>query len=325
MLASMLLESAGAFGVPNSYLSKYDHEHGAALIAMESAEDMRDLFETCFIQFEQAEVIAHVNGDSVVTEGFFDAIKSGFEKIKEKVKQLWEKVKAFFHNVRRFFDGLFMNGKDFATKYEKELKKLNLRGYKYHMYDYSNLDKMLDLVQKGYVKVMASIVGAITNEIEYTEDMFKQKFDEDKIVDLQIKSYGLNANDEEDLREEVWCFCRGVNSYGDEPDEMNVDISDVVNTLKNSGKAMTALDSAQKASDKVFKQVISGIDKFANKVEKDNPKSDSVKNARVVTSALSKCQSIDNSVWTVIKTAKSEQLKVYKSVCVKAFKFKPEK
>ena len=84
-LASMIMEGTG-FGRARLTHS-YDHENGAGLIAMESAEALRDIFEAEFYIPNTCTIQATLEGASCVAESSQAAImeasiKGAFEKIK---------------------------------------------------------------------------------------------------------------------------------------------------------------------------------------------------------------------------------------------------
>ena len=99
--------------------AKYSANVGASVIAMESIEELHDIFMEEY-NYEQADLAALNEG--VLLEGSqYEAVaevatNGVFDKVKMFFKKLWEKVKAFFHNIVRFFDSLFKSGKEFVSK-----------------------------------------------------------------------------------------------------------------------------------------------------------------------------------------------------------------
>ena len=77
---------------------------------------------------------------NVVMEGFFGDVKDRLIKL---LKTLKEKIKAFFHSAVQYFDAFFKDGAAFAEKYEDELNKKDLSGFKYQMYTYKQLNGKL--------------------------------------------------------------------------------------------------------------------------------------------------------------------------------------
>ena len=97
MLASMLMESAfGAPDVSPEVLSRYNHEDGAALIAMESAADLHDIFVEGFIGMEELEFQQYRANMEGASEDVMEGIG---DKIVSSAKNAIAKVKAFIKLV----------------------------------------------------------------------------------------------------------------------------------------------------------------------------------------------------------------------------------
>lgn len=106
---------------------------------------------------------AFANGP--VMEGFFGDIK---ERLVNMLKKLWAKLKAFFHSAMQYFDALFKNAKQFAEKYEDELKDKDLDKFKFKMHTYTldavKIDKAWKDVQNDVRKAAYNADVAITKE-----------------------------------------------------------------------------------------------------------------------------------------------------------------
>ncbi len=122
--------------------ARYGHAQGATVIAMESVEELHEIFLESY-NYEQAELAAATEGvalEGSQYEAVAEAATNGiFAKVKEFFVKLWNKVKAFFREVRKYLDAIFMSGKDFVIKYKKEINRLdNLKDFKYKMYNYDD-------------------------------------------------------------------------------------------------------------------------------------------------------------------------------------------
>ena len=106
---------------------------------------------------------AFANGP--VMEGFFGDMK---ERLVNMLKKLWAKLKAFFHRAMQYFDALFKNAKQFAEKYEDELKDKDLDKFKFKMHTYTldavKIDKAWKDVQNDVRKAAYNADVAITKE-----------------------------------------------------------------------------------------------------------------------------------------------------------------
>lgn len=341
MLASMLMESAfGAPDVSPEVLSRYNHEDGAALIAMESAADLHDIFVEGFIGMEELEFQqyrANMEGASEdVMEGIGDKIvsnaKAAIAKVKAFIKKLWEKVKGFFHNVRRYLDGVFMNGVDFAKKYEGELKKLKLNGFTYTMYKYT-----IDELSKSQVSSAKKVTDAVLKDFgEVDKDTMKDLV---KNVDMSgpdqgggfanvyaeqfKKEIGIDPNDDDTTkaREKIWSSLRGGATSEADKTEQNVKIAEIISTLKKYDTQLKLYNDAAKDTDRLFSGVIKFLDSYAKEADEQKAKKKATA-ARKLSSQISKYQTLTNMCLNETKSAMAERVKTYKSVCMAAFKYK---
>lgn len=337
MLASMLMESAfGAPDVSPEVLSRYNHEDGAALIAMESAADLHDIFVEGFIGMEELEFQqyrANMEGASEdVMEGIGDKIvssaKNAIAKVKAFIKKLWEKVKGFFHSVRRYLDGIFMNGADFAKKYEGELKKLKLNGFTYTMYEY-NIDtytkkmvtagkKSTDDILKGWADVEKIMPAAVKND----EVADENKDLVEGIGDSIKATFGISdLDDTTKVREAAWSKIRNGATSDADKKEISVKINEVITVLKKYPEQQKFFADMAKDMDRMYSGTIKYLDAYAKEADEQKAKKKAAA-ARKLSSQMSKYQSVTNIVSNEIKSAMAERVKTYKSVCMAAFKYK---
>ncbi len=337
MLASMLMESAfGAPDVSPEVLSRYNHEDGAALIAMESAADLHDIFVEGFIGMEELEFQqyrANMEGASEdVMEGIGDKIvsnaKAAIAKVKAFIKKLWEKVKGFFHNVRRYLDGIFMNGADFAKKYEGELKKLKLNGFTYTMYEYdidTYTKKMVTAEKKDtddMLKTWANIEKNMSAVVKSGEVDAENKAMVEGFGEFIKESLGLSdLDDTTKVREAAWSKVRkGATSEADKK-EVSVKINEVITVLKKYPEQQKFFAEMVKDMDRMYSGAIKYLDAYAKEADEQKAKKKAAA-ARKLSSQMSKCQSVTNIVTNEVKSAMAERVKTYKSVCMAAFKYK---
>ena len=170
MLASMLMESALGFisDVSPEYMAKYNHEDAPMLIAIESAEDVNEIFNEGFyameaLEFSKAKATMEGASDEVL-EGIVGNLKTkagnAIKTIKEKLKALWEKVKAFFANTKKLLTAIFGNAAKFAKAHEKELKALKLNGFKAEAFKYT-FDKGFD--KSKVIESAAERIGSLAD------------------------------------------------------------------------------------------------------------------------------------------------------------------
>lgn len=345
MLASMLMESALG-GVPMNVapelLRKYTHEDGASLIAMESAEDIHEIFYESFYTMESLEFSkqrAAMEGASAdVMEGIVDKIKgkakAAMTKIKEKLKALWEKVKAFFKNTKTYLMAIFQNGAKFAKANQSMLKGLNLEGFEYQVYKYSIEDAcktMTGKVEGARKDIMVSIQkaldfskgaregkdGAKDFRTGATGNALKVHYD-----DLLAKDFG-GANDEESLSEYIWGALRGGIKSAAEKNVNKGKIDGLVDDLIKSTQMIKTFNSMETAQDKLFKEAIDKCKEGENVEESKLP--NVVARFREFHSVVTKLSNLYSKITSAARGAVSEMVRDYMVVVRKALRYKPAK
>lgn len=266
----------------------------------------------------------------VVTEG---AVSNVYEKIKAFLNKIKAKLKAFFASVVRYFDGLFKSGKDFATKYEKELRKLNLSGFEYKMFKYENLDgstpaEALEKAQSMNDRLFNNITTK--DEVENVDDKKDDEFDK-----FRGELIGSSAIDAADFSQELFSHFRSDATDKSDMEEVKVQIGTIIDTLKTNKDLQTAEKALSKV-DSVFDKAIRAIEKsekehdkvMVNKTATEEEKTKAIFDAAVCqkkASHLNEAKTIALEYFRAWKSAVTERNSVYKNVCVAAFRYKKEK
>ena len=349
-LASMLL-NGGTLGAANVDASRYGH-NSASRIAMESTEELHEIFLESFYNVEQAELAAATEGVALEGSQYEPvaeaAIKNAATKIKEFLQKLWGKVKAFFASVRRYLDAIFMSGADFVKKYQKEIDKMGrLEDYTFNMYKYD--DAAIDTVNAVDPEVKAAAILAkfgIDNPESAADDVVKSA---NMLKDIgasgDTKEYADSTDKElsnENVKKEAvdgitngkckdpeefekWCF--GVFRSGAESaqDKEDIDIKSVdpyVNVLKSSSKLMKNVNDASSKMDKAYSKaikVVGDCEKALDKV-KDNKAAVALsRSMRAYSSAISITQSVWNTYFNAWKSVVKARDTVYKQVIMGGF------
>lgn len=352
-LASMLL-NGGTLGAANVDASRYGH-NSASRIAMESTEELHEIFLESFYNVEQAELAAATEGVALEGSQYEPvaeaAIKNAATKIKEFLQKLWGKVKAFFASVRRYLDAIFMSGADFVKKYQKDIDKMGrLEDYTFNMYKYDDAaidtvnivdpDEKANEILKEFkivdpTNVADNVVAMVKAENELnperaanvygaeadaTEKMYSSE-ECKKLAVIEIS--GGKCKDPEDF--EKWCF--GVFRGGAESaqDKEDIDIKSVdsyVNILKSSSKLMKNVNDASSKMDKAYSnaiKVIGDCEKALDKV-KDNKAAVALsRSMRAYSSSVSTVQSTWNTYFNAWKSVVKERDTVYKQVIMGGF------
>lgn len=293
-LASMIMEGS-MYGFSRANLThSYDHEDGACLIAMESAEALRDIFEAEFYIPNSCTIQAALEGASCIEESSQAAImeasvKGAFTKIKEFFIKLKEKVKEFLHNIKRYLLGIFGNDEKWVNQYEDELKALKsdqLKGYKIKMYEYTHLEVPSS---KGVDEVVTFAQQQIDNLLSDWTRFDKDGFDDEKVNDEYEKIYNEYIKEngkfdpDETLDKQIWSYYRGDASNENSKEVIEVSTSFIktcIDTIKKASKTISGIDKCATQTDSSYKKAIKLIDKVESKFSNlkfDDGKSKNVK------------------------------------------------
>lgn len=298
-LATMIMEGSGM-----GYSAKLDHSYGvddgAGLIAMESAEALKDIFEAEFYVPNTCTIAAALEGVSVEESSQASvmeaSIKGAFAKIKEFFIKLKEKVKDFLHNIKRYLLGIFGSDEKWVTKYEKDIMAISaadLKGYKVKMYNYhkdldgeykvADIDAFMKDVKDGMnAMYQASFKKGVTDRSEYSDEEVEDKCKasyEKWLADL----VGKSSIDPEEIDKEIWSMLRsGADNESDKEDvEVAGKRKEFIDAVKNSKKAVSKIDSTISKIDSTYKKVIKFIDDTEKEVSKIDDKAESISNKLV--------------------------------------------
>ena len=363
MSLARTLMNGGFIGSLNCDINpaRYGHAQGATVIAMESVEELHEIFLESY-NYEQAELAAATEG--VALEGSqYEAVAEAaiggmFAKIKDFFIKLWNKVKAFFHEVRKYLDSIFMSGKDFCKKYEKEIKKLdNLKDFSYKMFKYNNdaidsvekiadIDSAVNSVQSfgELFKNMDFVMGLGNGDFGKDDNLDEATDDKDlKALDDVIKEMRKDDVDDiivghvsksakgsskpctkaDDFDEWLFGLYRNGATSADDKEEIdltNSDISGFCDILRNS-KASDNVSKVQSTTDKVYKKAIDGVNKAEKQISNAKGKyaSKCAEALRAYSSLISKAQGYSNRIINEWKTVIKERDNAYKSCIMAAF------
>jgi hypothetical protein len=303
----------------------------------------------------QSEIDARFERYETVTESM---VGDAWTKIKEFFAKLWGKIKAFFKSVVRVFDGIFRSAESFVKKYKSDLKKLNLRDYKYKMFNYTHIDDDLGSLEEvktmadelyaeatkasvsGYTEVALTNLDAKINKMrENKEDML------DVIRGEMVEKGSLSP---EQYAHELFAMFRGGAKSKEDREEISVNIDAIITAIEKAGDAKKKADEFGKKLDSEFSRIIKDIDALASKVKgakaegnhvdvdlgegkggKRKVKSDGVTKVvdalRLYSGLYSSTKSIQLQAFRAWQDAWKERNTVYKTVCTGAFRHKAEK
>ena len=294
--------------------AKYSHDTGAMRIAMESVEELHEIFIESFYNVEQAELAAATEGVELIGSDYEvvaeASIKETFTKVKEFIQNLWTKVKAWFHNVKMYISSLFMNGTKFVKKYEKEIKGAKLKDFKYKMYEYTNINQFTSEQDSINAYILATNLAFAAQEVSQTESIesLRDKYSPEEI-------YKSSSDNKATTSEEfaAWAFGNFRNGAKDENDKKEVSVTSLeyyANIILECPSKIK-LEIISKYSDRAYQMAINTCDTSAKKVGKDPSV---VARLNVVSQGLSRVQSVTNALVNAWKTALTERDRVYKQL-----------
>lgn len=272
----------------------------------------------------------------IAMEGAFD---NTIERIKKFFSNLWGKITAYFKSLVKYFDYLFKNAKDFATKYEKDLRekdgKGNLSGFEFSLYTYTNLDEASN--KNIYDRVLSQGAGNINIKIANTNDEKTLKSmaqglttnKESMMDNARGKLLKKSSVDAADFAKELFAFFRnGAESASDKEKKSISSISEFINVLKTSNPTKVVEDN-KKETDKIFKEQIDTVNKVQKELSKgyDNAEDKELAMAKIqylnkIASHFSSVQGLCSSYFNAWKSAINERNSEYKSLLLAALRYK---
>lgn len=326
--------------------ARYGHEQGASVIAMESIEELHEIFLESY-NYEQADLAAATEG--VALEGSQyeavaeAAVKGMFAKIKEFFVKMWNKVKAFFHSVKRYIDSLVMSGKDFVKKYGKEIQKLdNIKDLTVKMFEYDD-DYINDIPDFNMDSEVADQVSDVQKYIDKAETLTKDQNLDTKnsgktISELEAKIAEYRADNVDDtiISDGTDGKCKSADDYSeflfglfrngaknsDDKEDRDLTKSDIekfVSALEKSDSKGVSKYASN--ADKMYTKAINLVDKAEKKYSNASGSvaSKTAELLRAFSSYVSKAQTYNNQLMNAWKSAMAERDSAYKSAIMAAF------
>lgn len=293
-LATMIMEGSMGIGSKVELAHSYDHENGAGLIAMESAEALRGIFESEFYVPNTCTIAAALEGASCVEESSQAAImeasiKGAFEKIKQFFIKLKEKVKDFLHNIKRYLTGIFGNDEKWVKNYEKELTALSdkdLKDYEVKMYKYS----ILEAISKADIEKFAETTKAVAQKnisAAYSDSVGNKEIDESEVDDAMKAGYEtflkevLGDSDPDSVQKNAWSLMRSGATSEKDKESVKVgksQISTYITALKSGSKDLSAYDTMITKVNKAYDNAIKFVNDCEKKVNDASEDKNGVKN-----------------------------------------------
>ena len=302
--------------------------NGDILAIQESYDDQLAIIEAMYeIDMTEIEYRSQGQENSALCESTIkDKAKNAWEKIKAFFKKLWAKLKAFFESMKRFVNGLFMSGYKFAQKYKSQLEKLKLSGFKYEMFEYTNLDEEIDLnnidnaneyVKKMVDRIKQSSIEESKKVITELRDMKDEHLNETRGFML-----GKSPLTSEEYKEELYKYFHGGKTV---KTMQSVNINEVIKALLNKSQ-IKSVENLTKKIDNDLKDGLKKIDELKNASDKDKQKESLyLEFANILSPMFRNFTDVQLEMIRAWKDALVERNNVYKKVCIAAFRHKEDK
>jgi len=265
-------------------ISKYDHiqptTEALEQIITESAKDSYKLRAGMYVSdvmMEQA-VLFESADPEVLLEAFG---KGFFAKVKDMFVKMWNAVKAWFEKMKKSLVMFFSSGKTFVDKFENDLRKKNVKGYKYKSFKYtaskgdafaSKILSTIDSTENEYENKLGGLDVRSSSKhkdaMDSKKDNMKEEYDTNDDKESLFKSMGVDSISE--LQEESYQEYRNGSKEKEEFEDFeNNSKDDMMKFIKDSSKNLADLERYQKDMDSHFSKIVKAIETAGNKYKNE--------------------------------------------------------
>lgn len=201
-----------------------------------------------------------------------------FTKIKEFVKKAWEKIKGLFKNfIAKITILMTRDNKSLVNKYKKtvvskDLSKMKCKISKEKSGQLKEVSTRIGNVEKDILGIMNLCSNSTTlgdSELNKLRDKVSDSEYMDSLLSKFVSST-TSSDFSKDLHEKVW-------EDLDEHEGFNGLINDYMNILINSNSTLKEVKDMESNTNKLFKNVLSQIEKMQKEILKGLPKDDKSK------------------------------------------------
>lgn len=255
------------------------------------------------------------------------AFKKFTDAIKKFFKAIIDKIVSIFNKLKNFLSGKVMDDEKFIKKYEDQLKKADLSGFKFEGYAFpklsawkpvdtqldAELEKILDIDKTGSITV-ADEVGPS----QETKDMIESA----RGNLIKGLDGGGVAVDKAKFAEIL-----NKNLVGEKKQELTgIDINTTIAQIKSAKKDIKEAQDTQKYLCDIINRYIKALEKSEKEIEKDDANKDAKIKKYNKMVEIEKAHSNDITVLygAIAKAYKTRNIQ-NKAICVKALSYKPNK
>ena len=254
--------------------------------------------------------------------------KAFFGKIKELFKKLWEKIKGMFQKFFAKINSLAMKDKDFVKKYAAALRKVDLKGFEYKGYTFTNTDKADLAVSQSDIEANTKSLATIKDLEEVDLTKYYEGISGDSLTNLldtfRGKCVGKSSIEEGDFSDELFAYFR---KGEDTKDTITINkVDDLLEVIKGYGDLKTNAEKMLNNLKTNIDKIIKDLDNAERSVEKSDVSTKTgLTRAYAATTTLLKSRMDILTLWSgaKLKAMKDENAQA-KSICVKLLTYKPK-
>lgn len=195
------------------------------------------------------------------------------DKVKAFFKKVWAKIVAFLKRMRSYFDQIFMKNKEFVKKYESDVLSANLKDFEvkeYPVIEYikkspSSSEKLKKLGLEGAAG-SAKVASKHINSDESASDVLEKLKLE---LANSLASSTLSNSSDLDIKEELIKEVTGGDDNF-EKDTLSYGTSEarvLLAYIRNSNDVNKEVESLRKTTDKLYSDIIKGIESASKNYE----------------------------------------------------------
>jgi len=258
--------------------------------------------------------------ESTGAEMIYEAtdVKGFKEKVKQFIRNIWEKIKGLFRKFFAMLNSFLKTDKEFINKYKKHLLQVDIRGFKYKGFVFTNLSYDLK---------------AASGKME---NLFKNKvnteLDADDKAEIVEKMRGVIDNSSYDAGEfskRLFKFFRNEEEAKDDLD--NISVTQEILNISDNSRLKKEAQNAYSNLEQVIKKKLREVENRGNEIIRK------AKTGEEMKEAADEIKSYSNEVYfikeqlnilQIINGAKLQAIKGQnrqsKAICVALMNYKPK-
>lgn len=224
-----------------------------------------------FYQLQAALYVADVVHEQATLESAQDAeaifesvVKDSLAKLKKIFSDMWAKVKSWFASVIQRAKLLFQSGEKFINANKKQLDEKNVLGFKYKGYKWdvasgqAKAEHFVDLAKKS-IEQQAKVIDFAAKQVRAPKVDGSAPEGLDEVKEKVFNAMGVE--DISEMKKEIYLAARSGEEEAKEIEDFSANSkAELMELVKNSSKAISAIEKAKKATDAEYQRIIKALD-----------------------------------------------------------------